>query len=174
MNLAMHAWEAGGVGRVRELLEQHRPKDAESDLRGFEWYYLYRLCHAELLTLKGTTNSVKVIAFSPDGKRLATANADETANVWDAESGKELLTLRGHSALLRVLPSAPMASASPPPVQTLLFKCTNSICAYCSNWLSPASPVPLPPRNANATSSPQHVRRCLRLFISASRDCSFV
>src|SRR5262249_4195786 len=25
MNLAQHAWEAGGAGRVRELLEQHRP-----------------------------------------------------------------------------------------------------------------------------------------------------
>ena len=54
MNLAQHAWEAGGIERVRELLEQHRPKPGETDLRGFEWYYLYRLCHAELLTLKGT------------------------------------------------------------------------------------------------------------------------
>ena len=29
---------------------------------------------------------------SPDGKRLATASWDQTAKVWDAESGKELLT----------------------------------------------------------------------------------
>ena len=46
MNLAQHAWEAGGIRRVLELLEQHRPKPGESDLRGFEWYYLDRLCHA--------------------------------------------------------------------------------------------------------------------------------
>jgi eukaryotic-like serine/threonine-protein kinase len=46
MNLAQHAWEAGGTEQVRELLEEHRPKPGESDLRGFEWYYLYRLCHA--------------------------------------------------------------------------------------------------------------------------------
>src|SRR5439155_5998331 len=43
MNLAHNAWEAGGIGRVRELLQQLRPKPEETDLRGFEWYYLYRL-----------------------------------------------------------------------------------------------------------------------------------
>ncbi len=37
------------------------------------------------------------MAYSPDGKRLATASEDQTAKVWDAETGKELLTLRGHS-----------------------------------------------------------------------------
>ncbi len=36
------------------------------------------------------------VACSPDGKRLATASGDKTAKVWDAASGQELLTLRGH------------------------------------------------------------------------------
>jgi hypothetical protein len=66
MNLAQHAWEAGGPERVRRLLERHRPKPGETDLRGFEWRYLYRLSHAELLTLKPGNHGV---AFSPDGKQ---------------------------------------------------------------------------------------------------------
>src|SRR5262249_44014222 len=45
MNLAMQAWEAGQSARVLQLLEGQRPKLNEEDLRTFEWYYLWRLCH---------------------------------------------------------------------------------------------------------------------------------
>jgi WD40 repeat protein len=92
MNVAQHAWEAGGIGHVRELLEQHRPKPGESDLRSFEWHYLNRLCNADLLTLKGGASSS--VAYSPDGKRLACANHAGTVRVWDAQTGQELLSLK--------------------------------------------------------------------------------
>src|SRR5262249_34006288 len=54
----------------------------------------------KVLILKGHTYLVHSVAFSPDGKRLATASADGTAKVWDAATGQETLTLRGHTVAL--------------------------------------------------------------------------
>jgi WD40 repeat protein len=48
----------------------------------------------QLLTCKGHTDDVQSVAFSPDGKRLASASDDNTVKVWDTQTGQELLTLR--------------------------------------------------------------------------------
>ena len=45
MQLAQRAWEENNVVRARELLEEVPKEAAGRDLRGFEWYYLNRLCH---------------------------------------------------------------------------------------------------------------------------------
>jgi len=92
INLAPREWDGGNVAHARELLEN--PDEAE--FRGFEWYYLRRLFYPERLTLKGHTASVQGVAFSPDGKRLASASQDGTVRLWDAADGQELLTLKGH------------------------------------------------------------------------------
>jgi WD40 repeat protein len=97
MNLARHAWEDHNVARVLKLLEKYRPKPGETDLRHFEWHYLNKLCHPELLTLQGHTNGVASVAYSPDGKRLASASADKTVKVWDTQTGQALHTLQGHT-----------------------------------------------------------------------------
>ena len=48
------------------------------------------------LTLRGHDNQIWAVAWSPDGKRIATGSWDATAKVWDTASGQELLTLRSH------------------------------------------------------------------------------
>src|SRR5262245_48422060 len=88
MNLAKHAWDANDAGRLATLLGQHRPKPDEPDLRGFEWHYLYRQSHAEILDLKINADSV---AYSPDGKHLACA-CDNAIKIVDSQTGRLLLT----------------------------------------------------------------------------------
>jgi WD40 repeat protein/serine/threonine protein kinase len=95
LNLAKRAWDEVNVGRALELLDLHRPQTGQPDLRNFEWFYLDRLFHRDLLTFKGHTNAVWSVKFSPDGKRLASAGGGGPLKVWDAASGQEILTLNG-------------------------------------------------------------------------------
>jgi WD40 repeat protein len=48
-------------------------------------------------TLTGHTDGVFGVAYSPDGKRLATGSDDGTIKLWDPATGQEVLTLRGHT-----------------------------------------------------------------------------
>ena len=46
-------------------------------------------------------------AWSPDGKRLATGSWDGTAKVWEAATGRQMLTLKGHTSRIYSLAWAP-------------------------------------------------------------------
>jgi len=50
----------------------------------------------ELPTLSDLVGSVRSVAWSQDGKRLANASYYKRAKVSDTANGKELLTLKGH------------------------------------------------------------------------------
>lgn len=50
----------------------------------------------EIINLKGHTKGVTSVAFSPDGKTLATGSHDQTIKIWDVESGVEIGCFTGH------------------------------------------------------------------------------
>jgi hypothetical protein len=60
-----------------------------------------------LYNLVGHTADVICIAFSPDGRRIASCGYDRTVKLWDTASGREVFTLRGHPAGLIALAFSP-------------------------------------------------------------------
>jgi eukaryotic-like serine/threonine-protein kinase len=98
MNLVQRYWESTDRELVRPALDELFPaKPADRDRRGFEWYYWRRQVPSDLITLSGHEAPVYGVAFSPDGKRIASASLDKTVKLWDAATGQLIRTLKGHT-----------------------------------------------------------------------------
>ena len=69
-----------------------------------------------LRTLEGHTKIVWGVAYSPDGRRLASASFDHKVKIWDPSTGQETLTLHGHTDTCLAVAFSPdgqrLASAS--------------------------------------------------------------
>jgi hypothetical protein len=77
-------------------LTQHYLDECQLNLRGWEHRYVSTRINAKQ-TLVGHTGSVNSVAFSCDDKRIVTGSHDNSAKVWDSETGQELLALKGHT-----------------------------------------------------------------------------
>ncbi|MEH1959058.1 MAG: hypothetical protein V7L05_04040 [Nostoc sp.] len=61
----------------------------------------------QIHTLQGHSSWVKSVAFSPDGKTLASGNDDKTIKLWDVKTGAQIRTLQAHSGLVRSVAFSP-------------------------------------------------------------------
>jgi WD40 repeat protein len=96
ISMAARDWEDGNITRMIRLLETHRPQPGERG--GWEWHYLWRLCHPELRMLSGPTPGFAGTQASADGTRIALGSEGGTVRVLETATGHTLCTLTGCSS----------------------------------------------------------------------------
>lgn len=92
MNVASHSLSSGNLGRAMQLLNKHLPMEGEVDLRGFEWYYLNKLCLGnDHISFPTQDAPIQSVTFSPDGKMLLLGMGNRF-NIYDVTSRKRIVS----------------------------------------------------------------------------------
>lgn len=120
VSLASAALEANDPRQAEEILNLCVPNEGDNDSRHIEWHYLHNLCHAEIDTWTGHSGSVFAVAWSPDGRLIASSGGGnlyyqspgESVRpgeiiIRDASSGAIFKTLRGHGHLIKSIDFSP-------------------------------------------------------------------
>src|SRR5678815_5846851 len=72
MNIAKQALDDNNLDRALEMLDQHRPRPGQTDLRGWEWRYLWSQTRSDaLFTLSQETSEIRSLSVSSDGNLVA-------------------------------------------------------------------------------------------------------
>src|SRR5262245_9112282 len=104
MNLAQRHLEGWNIRSLQELLEVHIPGAGQEDLRGFEWYYFWRICHRSPLTLRNA-RPVGSEASAPGSEISATRSEDSVKRSRNMAIG--LTTLKAHMDTIRFVNFSP-------------------------------------------------------------------
>ena len=83
LRLARRALDARQVELAQDILHDIQPDARGFDPRDFAWRHLWRRAHREFSQLWGHEADVRNVAFSRDGKRLATRDSQGRVLIWD-------------------------------------------------------------------------------------------
>jgi WD40 repeat protein len=92
INAAQAALKDRNPARVLELLNRHRPSDSSraTDLRGFEWRYLWQQCQTEAELVGRMPSRIRSLEISPDGRWLVAGAELGGVTLWDRQTGEEI------------------------------------------------------------------------------------
>ena len=75
--------------------------------RGWEHDFLNTLMNSDHVALQGHSDAILSLNLNPNGKKIVSGSADKTLKVWDATTGKEILTINGHEGSVKSVSYSP-------------------------------------------------------------------
>ncbi|MEO8435518.1 MAG: caspase family protein [Pyrinomonadaceae bacterium] len=112
-NLDLMAMSGLGSGQKGQKKNSSRPPDPEEMMRNIKFEAIGQVVlwdvagGREIGALKGHGKGITQVAFSRDGRLLASSSTDNTIRIWDVAAQKELRTLTGHSSNIESLDFSP-------------------------------------------------------------------
>lgn len=100
-------WKTGNLEKMFERLNRHVPERGESDIRGFEWYYLKSQCRMESDRMIDTSgNPLFDVAISPDGRLIASGGEEGLLRIHEVV-GRSVQEIRSSDGTIETLEFSP-------------------------------------------------------------------
>ena len=104
MNRVQQALALNKLGQAQELLYRHRPLPGQSDLRAWEWRYLWNQCQSDALAeICREPRSICSMSVSHDGRWLALGQVvNGGLSIWDLQSRQRVMQTQAGNAPVKV------------------------------------------------------------------------
>ncbi len=95
MKQVQQAWESGNARLAVNLLEAQQPPPGQTDLRGFEWRYFWKLSRGEQeFTWRGHSSAVARVSFSRDGQSIISLDQDGFLKFWSTANRERSVPIK--------------------------------------------------------------------------------
>jgi WD40 repeat protein/serine/threonine protein kinase len=159
MLFAAEEIESENRGQAMELLNRSRPQPGQTDLRGWEWRFLWAQCRsAELFTVGTHDKEIYRLAFLPDG-RLVCGDFDKAVKIWDPKTRTVLASERvGPISDLEISPDGSIIAAAYWAADFAFLDATNLTRKGSARFRKKVYHLAFSPRDkVFATAGPDHV-----------------
>ena len=139
MLIAQRDREDGRIGKFRDLLSRHLPKEDRKDRRGWEWYFLRSLVNMHDASLQTSDSPITAVTWGEDGSQFSVGHEDGEILVFDTRSMRTTHHFSGHAAEVTSLswrPDGQMLASSSLDGTVYLWDCSGqaSVTPHCWGW----------------------------------------